>query len=314
MTGPRDAVDFVDTHVHFWDQRHEGLRYDWLRTDGDPAETAVLGEYGAVRAEKYLPEDFLRETRSARPSQVVHVQAALGTEDPVRESAWLDECRRRTGIPDAFVGDARLVSDDLGAVVEGHGMFPGFRGIRDLRLSEYLGDPRCDRGLELLARAGLVLCDSDALHRLEATVAALKRHPDLVYCVDHTMMPMRRDAEYAREWRAALARVAAAPGAVVKISGLGQTDHDWTPESWRPWIHACLEMFGTERVVFGTNWPVDRLYSSYADVVDAYVGACADLSAHERAAVFADNARRIFGIGEEILDEDRQRPAAPPGT
>ena len=290
--------EFVDTHVHFWDQHVPGLRYDWLAPGGDPEETAVLGEYGAIRSEKYLAEDFLRETQSVKPAAVVHVQAAVGSTDPVVESAWLAEARRRTGLPSVFIGDARLIDQDLDCVLDAHAQFEGFRGIRDLQLTRYLTEPGCRQGMSLLETRGLVLCDADAQHRLSETVAVIARHPGLTYCVDHTMMPMRRDPDYARQWGAALEQVARIPHAVVKVSGLGQTDHDWTPDSVRPWIHACLETFGANRVIFGTNWPVDRLYSSYRDIVEAYVDACSELSEQERHAVLAGNARRIFSIPE----------------
>lgn len=295
--------DFVDTHVHFWDQRAPGLHYDWLTVAGDPEETAVLGEYGAIRSEKYLPEDFQRETRSVMPKGVVHVQAAGGSPDPVRESEWLAEGRRRTGLPKAVIGDARL--DDPAALegaVAGHRRHGGFRGIRDLSLSRYLSEPGCTESLDLLAREHLILCDADALSRLDETVAQVGRHEGLTYCVDHAMMPLRRDGEYFTLWRAALSKVAELPNAVIKVSGLGQVDHDWTVDSLRPWIHACLEIFGADRVVFGSNWPVDRLYSSYADVVDAYVEACRDLTAGERAAVLSENAWRLFGLGAEPVE------------
>ncbi|MDT0203153.1 amidohydrolase family protein [Nocardioides sp. AE5] len=294
---PTERPEFVDTHVHFWDQLVPGLRYDWLTASGDPEETAVLGEYGAIRSEKYLPEDFRRETRSVVPKGVVHVQAAGGSPDPVAESDWLAAARRRTGLPTAFIGDARL--DDpvaLERTLARHRRHSGFRGIRDLQLSRYLSESGCAESLGVLDREELILCDADALSRLDETLALVRRHEGLTYCVDHAMMPLRRDREYFTMWRTALSKVARLPNTVIKVSGLGQVDHDWTVDSLRPWIQACLEIFGADRVVFGTNWPVDRLYSSYADVVDAYVEACEELTADERTAVLSGNAWRLFGL------------------
>lgn len=82
----------------------------------------------------------------------------------------------------------------------------------------------------------------------------------------------------------------------MKISGLGMADHEWTVDSLRPWVMACIEAFGVERCVFGTNWPVDRMYSSYGDVLDAYAEIIADLSASEQQALFTENAKRIFRV------------------
>jgi predicted TIM-barrel fold metal-dependent hydrolase len=82
----------------------------------------------------------------------------------------------------------------------------------------------------------------------------------------------------------------------VKISGLGMGDHRWTVDSLRPWVLECIDAFGVERSFFGTNWPLDRLYSSYGDVVDAYAEIIRDFTADEQRALFAGNANRIFRI------------------
>jgi predicted TIM-barrel fold metal-dependent hydrolase len=73
-------------------------------------------------------------------------------------------------------------------------------------------------------------------------------------------------------------------------------DPNWTVESWRPWVSSCIELFGVERSFFGTNWPVDRLFSSYPDVIDAYEELISEYSPDEQAALFSGNAERIFKI------------------
>jgi predicted TIM-barrel fold metal-dependent hydrolase len=93
-----------------------------------------------------------------------------------------------------------------------------------------------------------------------------------------------------------MTEAAGAPNTVVKISGLGMCDPRWTVDSIRPWVEACIEAFGVERSFFGTNWPVDRLYSSYGDVVDAYAELVAGYSEPEQTALFSGNAERIFRI------------------
>jgi predicted TIM-barrel fold metal-dependent hydrolase len=89
---------------------------------------------------------------------------------------------------------------------------------------------------------------------------------------------------------------AGAPNTVVKISGLGMCDNEWTVESIRPWVESCIEAFGVKRSFFGTNWPVDRLFSSYGDVVDAYAEIISGCSGAEQEALFSKNAERIFRI------------------
>ena len=99
-----------------------------------------------------------------------------------------------------------------------------------------------------------------------------------------------------RFWKRELTSLAEAPNVVIKISGLGMGDHDWTVDSFRPWVLTCIETFGVERSFFGTNWPVDRLYSSYGDVLDAYEEIIKGFSRDEQVALFSGNAERIFRV------------------
>jgi predicted TIM-barrel fold metal-dependent hydrolase len=90
--------------------------------------------------------------------------------------------------------------------------------------------------------------------------------------------------------------LATAANVYMKISGLGMCDNRWTIDSFRPWIETCIEAFGTNRVVFGTNWPVDRMYSSYPDVINAYAAIIAPYTETEQRAMFSGNAERLFNI------------------
>jgi predicted TIM-barrel fold metal-dependent hydrolase len=73
-------------------------------------------------------------------------------------------------------------------------------------------------------------------------------------------------------------------------------DHRWTVESIRPWVMACLEAFGVARCFFGSNWPVDRLFSSYDAVIDAYAEIISDLSSSEQEALFSANATKVYSL------------------
>ncbi|MBB4660494.1 amidohydrolase family protein [Conexibacter arvalis] len=291
-----DRPPFTDTHVHFFDMTHPRLRFDWLPPGGDPAETAVLGEYGAVRSERYWADDYVGETRLHDVARVIHVQCAIGSEDPAEETRWLQAFHDRLGIPHAAIGYADLADPEVGALLERHRAYPIFRGIRDLREDDYLTDPQWEQGFALLGEHGLVCCDAPALEQAGAAAAIAARHPGVTYCVDHALMPLRRDAAYFAQWRDGLRTLAQVPSTVVKISGLGQVDHRWTVDSLRPWVLACVEEFGVERAFFGSNWPVDRLYSGFGDLLDAYAEIVADFTPGERAALFGGTANRVFGI------------------
>jgi predicted TIM-barrel fold metal-dependent hydrolase len=287
-------LEFTDTHVHMHAHGVPGLRYQWLEF-GAP-EDEDLGDYGAIRAERYEAEDFLAETRFHNVARVVHVQAAPGTPDPVAETKWLQAAADRTGVPHGIVAGADLCAPDRDDVLRRPLELPALRGIRDLRYDGYLTDARWEQGFARLGELGLVCCDDPLLEHCGAAAALAERHPETTFCIDHAGFPRRRDRAYFRQWRQGLAALAAVPSTVVKISGLGMVDHAWTVDSLRPWVLACIELFGTERSFFGTNWPVDRLFSSYGDVIDAYAQIISGCSDAEQRALFSGNANRIFSL------------------
>ena len=291
-------LEFVDTHVHFWNLLDPVLRYEWLAPEIE--EDPVLGNYDAIKSQRYSAEDFIGETRFANVSKVIHVQAAIGTEDPVDETAWLQSVADRLGIPHGIVAYADFADPDVDGVLARHAEYANLRGIRDLRYDEgYLTNDAWQRGYALLERHGLVCCDDPDVDAMGDAAELARKFAGITFCVDHAGFPRRRDAEYFDEWRHGMRKIASVENTAVKISGLGMADHRWTVDSIRPWVLECVEAWGPSRAFFGTNWPVDRLYSSYGDVVDAYREIVADLTALEQTALFSGTAERVFRLGDD---------------
>jgi predicted TIM-barrel fold metal-dependent hydrolase len=286
-------LPFVDTHVHFSDLRDPNLKYVWLQPE---FTHPVLGDIGAIQAQRYWADDFVRETRSANVSKTVHVQAALGIEDPVEETKWLQAFADRLGHPHGIVGEVHLAQPDAAEVIERHMRYANFRGVRDFGSGDYPRDPTWRAGYAHLERHDLVACLDSSPETYASIKSLAGAFPNIVISLDHAGFPRQRDDEYFAFWKRELQGLAEAPNVVIKISGLGMGDHDWTVDSWRPWVLTCIETFGVERSFFGTNWPVDRLYSSYHDVVDAYAEIISGFSRDEQVAMFSANAERIFRI------------------
>lgn len=288
-------LPFTDTHVHFHDMKDPQLHYSWLLPD-EP-DDPDMGNYDAIRAQRYWADDFIGETRFQNIDRVIHVQAATGIDDPVEETKWLQAFRERLGVPHGIVGYADLSAPDAREMLQRHlDASPVFRGVRDLRYDDYLGEESWQAGFAALGELGLVCCDDPLLEHVPAAVRVAERHPRTTFCIDHALFPRQRDADYFQEWKTAIHQLAAVPSTVVKISGLGMVNHRWTVNSFRPWVLECIEAFGVERSFFGTNWPVDRLYSSYGDVLDAYAEIISGFPADEQRALFSENANRIFRL------------------
>ena len=286
-------LPFVDSHVHYWDLRNPTLRYEWLMPDW---VHPVLGNIDGIKVQRYMAPDFIAETRFQNVSKAIHVQAAIGIADPVVETRWLQAQADKTGFPHGIVAHCDLASQKAQEVIERHLESPNLRGIRDFGQGDYLVDPAWQRGYGLLAQYGLVFCIDPTVETMGKARALADLYPDVILSIDHAGYPHERTDEYFALWRRGMETVAGAPNVICKISGLGMCDHAWTVDSWRPWVHACLELFGVERCILGTNWPVDRQYSSYGDCLDALEVLIADLTEAEQVALFSENAERIFRI------------------
>ena len=286
-------LPFVDTHFHLHDLKNPKLRYTWL----EPGFVhPLLGDIDAIKPQHYWIEDFIAEIRFANVSKAIHVQAALGIADPVEETAWLQAFADETGYPHGIVAECHLAEPDAARVLERHMAYANVRGIRDFGPGDYLVDPAWRAGYRHLERHGLVACIDTKVERVPQLLDLAAAFPNILMSIDHCAIPTERTPEYLARWKTGMAALARADNVIMKISGLGMCDPRWTVDSLRPWVLGAIEAFGTDRVVFGTNWPVDRLFSSYPDVVNAYATIIEDFTEAEQRAMFAGNAERIFRI------------------
>jgi predicted TIM-barrel fold metal-dependent hydrolase len=285
----------VDAHHHLWDLDRN--LYPWLRAEPDP--DAWVGDVTPIRR-SYLVDEYVAEATACGVVRSVHVQAEWDPADPVGESRWLQRVADRHGFPHAIVGAARLEDPRVDEVLEGHLGFANVRGIRQmLDRDEGLGlMARGDwrRGLSRLAGYGLSFDLQVNPDQLAAAADLARSDPDLVLVLNHCGMPRDRSSAGFDLWRRGLRRLAEQPNVFAKISGLGMFDHAWTAESVRPLVEELFGSFGVARCVFASNFPVDKLYGSYAELVDAMTTLAAGLSPAERQAFFHDNAVRVYRL------------------
>ena len=287
-----EPVPFVDTHHHLWDlTRH---RYDWLEGDGLADTTAWIGDYGSIRR-SYLVEDFLADSAGSGLVKSIHIEAVWG-QNSVGETRWIQGIADRTGFPHGIVAFTDLRSENAERELEMHCEFPRIRGVRMTQFDGLLSDPNFRRGFAAMARRGL---SYDINVRWSGAGEALdlaRAFPDVPILVGNMANPASLGAEEFANWRQGMRLLAQAPNIAMKICGLGMANHAWTLESIRPWVLEAITIFEPGRCMFGTNWPVDRLYSSYHDLVAVYRTITAAFSPHEQ--------RRMFGAERAPLLQD----------
>lgn len=297
-------MKIIDAHHHLWNL--DELRYPWL--EEEKAE-AFFGSYERIRR-NYLLSDYLADCANRDVVKSVHLQAEHDPSAPVKETEWLQsvaDAPDSGGFPHAIVAFADLSEPGVEAVLEAHCAYPNVRGIRqilnyheDERYTytprNLLDDERWREQFGLLDKYGLSF-DMQLYHRQMPQGAKLARtHPDTRIIVNHTGMPLERDEEGLAGWRRGMEMLAACDNVAVKISGLGMCDPDWTVESLRPFVLRTIDTFGVERCLFASNFPVDKVFSDYDTLFDAFDEITAGFSGSERAALFHDNAARFYRL------------------
>lgn len=287
----------VDCHHHLWDL--SANRYPWLT---DTLVKPIYGSYAGIRRD-YTIEEFLGEATDVEVVGTVHVEAGHDPDDPVRETRWLNGIAERPdsrGVPHGIVAFADFRSDTVARHLEEHAAFARVRGVRQVLnprkdpWREVEDDPSRDpdwrRRIGLLKSHGFSF-DVQIYYQQMASAAALAdEHPEVLFILNHSGMPARRDAEGLDGWRNGIRELARRPNVVAKISGFGMVEPAWTVDSIRPFVLQLIEAFGTDRAMFASNYPVDKLMRGYGEIWQAYAAVVRDFSPDERDRLFRGNA------------------------
>ena len=273
----------VDSHQHFWDLSR--LDYSWM-TDGE-----------SVLRRDFLPADLRPLIDDAGVDRTVIVQAHQSMD----ETHWLLDLADETDFVAGVVAWVDLADPDVGATLDELTERRYFCGVRHLWHDEadlaWVVRPDIVRGLSELAARGIAY---DLLSRpphLPYIPELLEQVPDLRTVVDHISKPPIAEGE-TEPWSIDFARVAENPTVMCKVSGMvTEADHEnWTPDDLRPYVERVVELFGYDRLMFGSDWPVCTQAATYGQVISAYREALGRLSDTDRDAVFGGNATRFYRL------------------
>ncbi|MXW90014.1 MAG: amidohydrolase family protein [Acidimicrobiaceae bacterium] len=298
-------TEFVDTHVHFWDHRVEGLHWRYL----DPEfEHPRLKGMHRLDGPQFTAAELRAQAGVHAPGRIVHIQSCV-ERVPGLETAWLQSMADEHGTPDAIIAQAHPADGDIASVIEANTGHRLLRGVRDMLSVATIDTDAFAGGFDLLADTGLSLEVLVPYPKFDAVCTLADRRPDATLILGHAGQPVQRDRDYFKEWSRGINLVASRPNVVVKISALASgADPDWSVDSIRGWAEHCIECFGADRAMFGTNWPIDRLFGSYTALVEAYLEIASPLTATERRALFSATAARVYRLDDPVLDTLDSRP------
>ena len=159
-----------------------------------------------------------------------------------------------------------------------------------------MGDPAWRRGYALLERYGLSFDLQTPWWHLAEAAALARDFPNTQIILNHTGLPADRTPEGLAGWRSAMQTLAARPNVAVKISGLGQPGQPWTVAANGPIVRDTIAIFGVDRCMFASNFPVDGLCADFDTIFSGFKTIVADLSQAEQTSLFCANALRFYRL------------------
>lgn len=310
MTRP-DDLEIVDAHHHLWDLRND---YPWLKDHPEP--NFLLGNYTALRR-NYLPSDYRLDAWGLNVIATVHVEAEAHRAAPVRETEWLHGIAAECGMPNAVVAHTYFHVPEVEENLTAHMRHPLVRGIRSKPVTSpnaraappegpgTMSDPAWRRGLALLQKYGLSWDLRVPFWHLEEAGRLVGEIPEFPIVLNHTGLPWDRSEAGLATWRAGMRALAAHANIHCKISELGLRDAAWTVESNRRVVREALDIFGIDRCMFASNFPVAGLRVGYRAQIAGLLQILGDLTRADLDLLFRDNAARFYRIE---LDRLRHRP------
>lgn len=302
-SGAPDAISLIDAHHHLWDLgmgKHPNLK-------GPPRGDFFMGDDSALRR-NYMPDDYRRDAAGHNVLTTVHCEAEWDRADQVGETRWVSEIAERHGFPGAVVAHAWFDTPNAEEVIAEQAAFPLVRGIRSKPVTAASPDRMAPgargtmqdeawlRGFALLEKYELSWDLRVPFWHLEEAAAVARSFPRTPIVLNHTGFPWDRSEEGLAAWRRGMTVLAREPNVWVKVSEFGLKDRAWDYEDNRRVVLDAISIFGIERAMFASNFPVAGLRIGYGPLVEAMSRMLADRTPEDRERFFWRNAAAFYRL------------------
>ena len=275
----------IDTHQHLWDTSN--LSYPWLE-DFD-----ALGK-------RYLIEDYRRACEGVNVVQSVHVEADVAPAHVVDEVKWLARIVRTHGMIGAIVASAPLEDSNAEEILKQLTEYELVVAIRRMAWhrpdNQFYRSPELIRGVQLLEKFNLSF-DLCANHQqLPAAIDLVRATPNVRHAVNHCGGPDIKSKQF-QPWADHMSELASFDNVHCKVSGIVTTaSENWTEEELKPYIDHLVAVFGYDRLMFGSDWPVCTLAAEYQQWVEALQRSVQNAADADQQKLFHDNAKQFYRI------------------
>jgi predicted TIM-barrel fold metal-dependent hydrolase len=297
---------FVDAHFHLYD--HEANRHDFLERI-DPTFQALVGDYSTL-PRRYLIDNYTEESASVEVTGLIWHEFL--SSDPLREVQWAQRIAGTLSIPMSIVGKVDFLAPDLEARLEAYISCPNVTAVREhlawdnrnslrrfAKRPDLLTDPQWQRGLRCLRNYAFKCSLEVFAPQLPDLLSVIRSNPQIGFGIAVMGWPLDIGHAGFAQWKRDLAALSACENVRITISAIECVfGMKWSTPPTLPWIRTVFELFGPERVMFGSHRPLSGLAASFATLFTAYEAMAAILSASEQDAVFRRNAAEWFQLPE----------------
>jgi predicted TIM-barrel fold metal-dependent hydrolase len=295
------TTDLVDAHHHIW--RMADL--PWVSGEMLPR---IFGPYESIRAD-YLAQDYVAEATACGITSAVYVQANWPLDRSLDEIRWLRDVHAETGWPMAFIGSADLFDPGAADVLRQQAAIsPLVRGTRlQLHWHEHppfrfasapdrMHDPVFRRNIATLADLGWLFELQVFAPQMADAARFVADFPDIPFVLVHAGMLESSEPAAVQAWRRGLRLLAEQPNVLVKLTGQGTFVHRVDQDLIDMVAGTCLDLFGSRRCMWGTNFPIEKIWTELPPLVAAWRQALSGQSPQVQADVFAATARRVYSL------------------
>ena len=292
---------FVDAHHHLWNL--DKLDYGWLKRIG---EMKPFGDPTPIQRNYELPELKEQDAAGLQLIKSVHLQCDPSLPDPVTETAYISEQAQKYDHPIAIVGFADLSSENFEETLLRHKAYSQFRGIRQIVCrtakrpelcfvqSDLLLNDKWQQSYAMLENHGLSFDLQLYPEQMDAAANLIKNHPNIPVAVNHAGCPFDLSDDGILDWQLELTKLAKLDNVVLKFSGLGMYDPNWNAASAGQLFETVLDLFGEDRLMLGSNFPVDKLMRPYVDIWQDYQSWISGLTDTAQHAICRTNAEKFY--------------------
>jgi predicted TIM-barrel fold metal-dependent hydrolase len=290
----------IDAHHHIWRQTD----LPWLL---GPEQPRIFGPYAPIKRD-YLIDEYLGDLKGTGIEKSVYVQANWAPNWAVDEAAWVQSVADKRGWPHGIVGYADFTAADVRPQLEKLKEYPLMRGIRqqlhwhENPLYRFASRPDlpADKGVQaniaVLAEYGWTFDLQVFAPQMTHAAKLARACPDVTFVLQHAGMLEDTSRAGKAAWRKGMEILAARPNVVTKLSAFGTFIHKNDPDFIAESISNTMKIFGAERCMFGSNFPIEKIWTSYAKLFDAFQSATAKLKKAERTAIFHGTAARVYRL------------------